>query len=174
MVLEFDRQHDFRVACQISEWYCRFNLNSWFYYILDETSDYGDIIMSAMASQITSRTIICSIVYSGVDQRKHQSSESLAFVRGIHVAVTGEFPTQRASNAENVSIWWRHHTIWSSSHNWVSACWLLMTLCIYFMSNMNNVWLYDTQNSFLCYQTQCDIETWRISWWRYQMGPFSA
>ena len=23
--------------------------------------------------------------------------------------VTGEFPTQRASNAENVSIWWRHH-----------------------------------------------------------------
>ena len=163
MVLEFDRQHDFRVACQISEWYCRFNHNSWFYYILDETSDYGDVIISAMASQITSRTIICSIIYSGVDQRKHQSSESLAFVRGIHVAVTGEFPTQRASNAENVSIWWRHHTIWSSCHNWVSACWLLMTLCIYFMSNMNNVWLYDTQNSFLCYQTQCDIETWRIS-----------
>ena len=23
--------------------------------------------------------------------------------------VTGEFPAQRASNAENVSIWWRHH-----------------------------------------------------------------
>ena len=23
--------------------------------------------------------------------------------------LTGEFPTQRASNAENVSIWWRHH-----------------------------------------------------------------
>ena len=23
--------------------------------------------------------------------------------------VTGEFPTQKASNAENVSIWWRHH-----------------------------------------------------------------
>ena len=28
--------------------------------------------------------------------------------------VTGEFPTQRASNAENVSIWWRHHDILSS------------------------------------------------------------
>ena len=26
--------------------------------------------------------------------------------------VTGEFPLQRASNAENVSIWWRHHD-WS-------------------------------------------------------------
>ena len=40
--------------------------------------------MSAMASQITSHTIVCSIVYSGADQRKHQSSASLAFVRGIH------------------------------------------------------------------------------------------
>ena len=45
--------------------------------------------------------------YSGADQRKHQSSASLAFVRGIHR--TGEFPTQRASNAENVFTWWRHH-----------------------------------------------------------------
>ena len=35
-----------------------------------------------MASQITSLTIINSTVYSGVDQRKHQSSASLAFVRG--------------------------------------------------------------------------------------------
>ena len=26
--------------------------------------------------------------------------------------VTGEFPAQRASNAENVSIWWRHHELW--------------------------------------------------------------
>ena len=23
--------------------------------------------------------------------------------------MTGELPTQRASNAENISIWWRHH-----------------------------------------------------------------
>ena len=40
--------------------------------------------MSAMASQITSLTIVYSTVYSGTDQRKRQSSESLAFVRGIH------------------------------------------------------------------------------------------
>ena len=26
-------------------------------------------------------------------------------------AGTGEFPAQRASNAENVSIWWRHHVL---------------------------------------------------------------
>ena len=25
---------------------------------------------------------------------------------------TGEFPTQRASNAEIVTIWWRHHVKW--------------------------------------------------------------
>ena len=40
--------------------------------------------MSAIASQITSLTIVYSIVYSDADQRKHQSSASLAFVRGIH------------------------------------------------------------------------------------------
>ena len=40
--------------------------------------------MGAMASQITSPTIIYSVGYSGVDQRKHQSSATLAFVRGIH------------------------------------------------------------------------------------------
>ena len=45
---------------------------------------YSDVIMSAMASQITSLTIVYSTVYSGADQRKHQSSASLAFVRGIH------------------------------------------------------------------------------------------
>ena len=45
---------------------------------------YDDVIMTKMASQITSLTVVYSIVYSGVDQRKHQRSASLAFVRGIH------------------------------------------------------------------------------------------
>ena len=45
---------------------------------------YDDVIMGAMASQITSLTIVYSTVYSGADQSKHQSSASLAFVRGIH------------------------------------------------------------------------------------------
>ena len=44
---------------------------------------YSDIIMSAMASQITGVSIVCSIVCSDADQRKHQSSTSLAFVMGI-------------------------------------------------------------------------------------------
>ena len=45
---------------------------------------YDDIIMSTMASQITSPAIVYSTVYSGTDERKHQGSASLAFVRGIH------------------------------------------------------------------------------------------
>ena len=40
--------------------------------------------MTMLASQITSLTVVYSIVYSGVNQRKHQSSASLAFVREIH------------------------------------------------------------------------------------------
>ena len=45
---------------------------------------YSDVIMGSMAPQITRLTIVYSAVYSGADQRKHQSSASLAFVRGIH------------------------------------------------------------------------------------------
>ena len=63
---------------------------------------YCDVIMGAVASQITSLTIVYSTVYPDTDQRKHQSSALLAFG-------TSEFPAQMASNAENVSIWWRHH-----------------------------------------------------------------
>ena len=45
---------------------------------------YNDVIMSAMASQITGISIVCSTVCSDADQRKHQSSTWLDFVRGIH------------------------------------------------------------------------------------------
>ena len=45
---------------------------------------YDDVIMTTIASQITSLTIVYSTVYSDADQSKHQSSASLAFVWGIH------------------------------------------------------------------------------------------
>ena len=47
-------------------------------------SHYSDVIMSAMASQITGGSIVCSVACLGADQIKHQSSASLTFVRGIH------------------------------------------------------------------------------------------
>ena len=45
---------------------------------------YDDVIMTTIASQITSLTSVYSTVYSDADQRKHQTSASLAFVVGIH------------------------------------------------------------------------------------------
>ena len=67
--------------------------------------------MFAMASQITSFAIVYSTVSSGADQRKHRSSASLAFVWGIHLWI----PRTKASNAGNVSIWWRHDMLIGST-----------------------------------------------------------
>ena len=58
----------------------------------------SDVIMGAMASQITSLTIVYSAVYFGAGQRKHQTSALLAICAG-NSPVT----------VSNVSIWWRHH-----------------------------------------------------------------
>ena len=69
---------------------------------------YSDVIMSTMASQVTSLTIVYTTVYSGADQRKHQSSASLAFVRGIHWWLVNS-PHKWPVTRKNVSIWWRHH-----------------------------------------------------------------
>ena len=44
----------------------------------------------------------------GPTSRKHRSLHYWPFVRGIH-QWPGEFPAQRASNAEKADIWWRHH-----------------------------------------------------------------
>ena len=60
--------------------------------------------MSSMASQITR----VSIVYSAVCSKKISKLGVIGFYEG-NSPVTGEFPAQRASDAENVSIWWRHH-----------------------------------------------------------------
>ena len=60
--------------------------------------------MGAMASQITSLTIVYSTVYPGADQRKHQSSASLAFVRGIHGSLLS--PRTKASDAEFWCLLW--------------------------------------------------------------------
>ena len=52
-------------------------------YVL-RTCQYSDIVLGAKAFQITSLAIVYSTFYSSADLRKHQSSASLAFVRGIH------------------------------------------------------------------------------------------
>ena len=64
-------------------------LVTWFCYQMiakpgNKTAHYHDVIMTTVASQITSLAVVYSTVYSDADQRKHQSSASLAFVWGIH------------------------------------------------------------------------------------------
>ena len=85
--------------------------------------------MSTMASQITSLTIVYSTVYSGADQINIK--ELRHRLCGWNSPVNGEFPTQRTSNAENVSSWWRHHAIRRllCFHYILSCCEL--TRCIY-------------------------------------------
>ena len=71
---------------------------------------YNDVLMGAIASRITSFTIVYSTVYS----RRRSKKTSKLRVTGLcegNSPVTGEFPAQRASNAENASIWWRHHVL---------------------------------------------------------------
>ena len=48
------------------------------------STHYNDVIMISMASQIIDVIIVRSIVSFGADQRKHQSSASPVFERGIH------------------------------------------------------------------------------------------
>ena len=52
--------------------------------VIFNANHYNDVIMTTIASQITSLMVVYSTVYSDPDQRKHQSSASLAFVWGIH------------------------------------------------------------------------------------------
>ena len=73
----------------------------------DTVPHYDDVIMGTMASQITSLTIVYSTVYSDADQRNIKVPRHWPLCGEF--AGTGEFPAQMASNAKNVSIWWRHH-----------------------------------------------------------------
>ena len=69
---------------------------------------YNDVIMGVIASQFTSFTILYSTVYS----RRRSKKTSKLRVTGLcegNSPVTGKFPAQKASNAENVSISWRHY-----------------------------------------------------------------
>ena len=67
---------------------------------------YSDVIISTVASLITGVSIVYSTICSRANQRKHQSSVLLAFVRIIH-----RWPVNspHKGNAVSVSKWWRHH-----------------------------------------------------------------
>ena len=65
--------------------------------------------MSAMASQISANSTVCLTVCFRKQWRAHTNSTLLAVCEG-NPPVTGGFPSQRASNAETISMVWRRHT----------------------------------------------------------------
>ena len=93
---------------------------------------YIDVIMTTMASQITILTVVYSIVYSGVDQGKHQSSASLTYVRGIHR--DRWIPRRKGLlrgkcfhlMTSSCSIWLRHRSFasWGLHKLWCWPCWI--------------------------------------------------
>ena len=97
------------------------------------TCQYSDVIMGMMASQITSLMIVYWTFYSGVDQRKHQKLSVTGLCEG-NSPVTGEFPAQRSSNSENVSIWWRHHVLWI--HSLRESATVIWTITILDVANL--------------------------------------
>ena len=75
--------------------------------------------MGVMASGITSLAIVYSTVNAGTDQGKKSKLRVIGLCAG-NSPVTGEFPAQMASNAENANIWWRYH---DSAQRDVIMCW---------------------------------------------------
>ena len=77
---------------------------------------------------------------------------------------TGEFPAQRASNAKNISISWRHHAwaIWrgiNHKNGWITFCMDLLNYCKLYCCHMNEI-----------------IKEWEIflSWWRHDIEKLST
>ena len=83
--------------------------------------------MGAMASQITSLTIVYSNVYAGADQRKHQSSASLVFVRGIQRSPE-KWPVTRKC----------FHLMTSSCYQ---SCYFLQPVLILMKISVSSTWL---------------------------------
>ena len=67
---------------------------------------YNDVIMGVMASR---RRLHCLLNCWFRRTSKKTSKLRVTGLCGGNSPMTGEFSAQRASNAANVSIWWRHH-----------------------------------------------------------------
>ena len=107
---------------------------------------YNDVIMSTTSSQITGLQIVCS----GADQRKHQSP-ALWPLWG-NPPVTGGFSSQRASDAENVSIWLRLQV----------NMWLCEYMIRGYRDNNNNS--HDNDNKTINYPTTNDDTQCHCKW----------
>ena len=95
--------------------------------------NYGEVVMSVMTSHIAGVLAVCSTVCS--------KKTSKLRVTGLFEGNPPVTPSQRASNAENASIWWRHHVIpITLSHFvtisvWGQFCWHVLTLILSWICN---------------------------------------
>ena len=85
------------------------------------THHYSDFTMSAMASQITSVSIVCLTVCPGADQRKHQSSASMAFVKGIHQWPNDSLTKGQYVRANHINQW-NWEVVWLVAVSTLSHC----------------------------------------------------
>ena len=107
---------------------------------------YNDVKMGAMASQITSLTIVY-FFFIQICRLKKTSKLRVTGLCAGNSPVTGEFPAQMASYAENVSIWWRHHGI----HTKGQSCGTLITsmvVCLKFFNEQTSCrWWLDSHGT---------------------------
>ena len=109
-------------------------------------TNYSDVIMSAMATQNTGASIFCSTA----EQKK--SKLRVTGVCERNPSVTGRFPSQRASNAENDSIWYGHHVIIDSRD--IAAASLRMA-SIYYNRRLSNGFIDIHLDVALCEMSYC-------------------
>ena len=114
----------------IGEWYL------WQTCSEDFSFHYSDVTMGALAlkssaSRLFTQPFIQTKIEENIKAPRHWPCAG-------NSPGTGEFPAQMASNAENTSIWWRHHVyktilskvwheLWSCPID--SSCWHEITLC---------------------------------------------
>ena len=126
--------------------------------------------MNAMTSQITGVSIVCLTVGSGADQRKHQNSASLAFMRGIHrwpVDSPHERPvTWKMFPFDEDSMWLENEAaIYSRYFRWVLVC---DVLCVGFTFKhpLNKcLYIHILSSTFLTLEAYIYVISCWLSYW---------
>ena len=78
-------------------------------------SHFSDVIMSAVATQITGVSVVCSTVFFRRRSKKTSKPRVTGLCLGYPPLADG-FPSHRACSAENISIWWLHHGYMGVAH----------------------------------------------------------
>ena len=135
----------------------------WTFSLQIQLNHYSDVIISAMASEITSITIVYSILYSGADQRKHRSAASLASVKGIHRSPVNSWINGIESPPPLSSFEWNRDWITKIFQN--SLTWDDLKFCLYNETKQNwEIRIWSSLKNLMNYNyMQSNISFQRIS-----------